>query len=68
MTRLAVFKTETEESLDVLRWLDRKLIRLVSRFAGKQSTQERKKEPGERKNEGAELALFFRQLDVLVIA
>lgn len=34
MARLAVFKTETEDSLDVLRWLDRKLIRLVSRFAG----------------------------------
>ncbi|CDJ28993.1 protein transport protein Sec23, putative [Eimeria mitis] len=33
MARLAVFKTETEDSLDVLRWLDRKLIRLVSRFA-----------------------------------
>eukprot|EP00922_Rhytidocystis_sp_ex-Travisia-forbesii_P042070 GHVS01062827.1.p1 GENE.GHVS01062827.1~~GHVS01062827.1.p1 ORF type:complete len:780 (-),score=92.27 GHVS01062827.1:131-2398(-) len=33
MARLAVFKTETEEPLDVLRWLDRKLIRLVSRFA-----------------------------------
>ncbi|EPR59669.1 Sec23/Sec24 trunk domain-containing protein [Toxoplasma gondii RUB] len=33
MTRLAVFKTESEESLDVLRWLDRKLIRLVARFA-----------------------------------
>ncbi|CEL94076.1 unnamed protein product [Vitrella brassicaformis CCMP3155] len=33
MARLAVFKTETEEPLDVLRWLDRMLIRLVSRFA-----------------------------------
>eukprot|EP01068_Selenidium_serpulae_P008806 Selendium_serpulae@DN5080_c0_g1_i3.p2 len=33
MARLAVFKTETDEALDVLRWLDRKLIRLVSRFA-----------------------------------
>ncbi|CDJ49681.1 protein transport protein Sec23, putative [Eimeria brunetti] len=33
MARLAVFKTETEDALDVLRWLDRKLIRLVSRFA-----------------------------------
>eukprot|EP00919_Chromeraceae_sp_WS-2016_P047695 GHVR01113017.1.p1 GENE.GHVR01113017.1~~GHVR01113017.1.p1 ORF type:complete len:760 (+),score=146.04 GHVR01113017.1:67-2346(+) len=33
MSRLAVVKTETEESLDVLRWLDRMLIRLVSRFA-----------------------------------
>lgn len=34
MARLAVFKTETEDTLDVLRWLDRKLIRLVARFAG----------------------------------
>eukprot|EP00382_Lankesteria_abbotti_P000862 CAMPEP_0113845098 /NCGR_PEP_ID=MMETSP0372-20130328/576_1 /TAXON_ID=340204 /ORGANISM="Lankesteria abbotti" /LENGTH=611 /DNA_ID=CAMNT_0000814119 /DNA_START=536 /DNA_END=2371 /DNA_ORIENTATION=- /assembly_acc=CAM_ASM_000359 len=33
IARLAVFKTESEEPLDVLRWLDRKLIRLVSRFA-----------------------------------
>lgn len=33
MARLAVFKTETEDALDVLRWLDRKLIRLVARFA-----------------------------------
>ncbi|XP_055389012.1 LOW QUALITY PROTEIN: uncharacterized protein LOC129618233 [Condylostylus longicornis] len=33
MARLAVFKTEQEDCLDVLRWLDRKLIRLVSRFA-----------------------------------
>eukprot|EP00917_Polyrhabdina_sp_WS-2016_P009746 GHVP01021439.1.p1 GENE.GHVP01021439.1~~GHVP01021439.1.p1 ORF type:complete len:752 (+),score=103.02 GHVP01021439.1:56-2311(+) len=33
MARLAVHKTETEEPLDVLRWLDRKLIRLVSRFS-----------------------------------
>lgn len=33
MARLGVFKTEQEECLDVLKWLDRKLIRLVSRFA-----------------------------------
>lgn len=33
MARLAVFKTEEEECLSVLRWLDRKLIRLVSKFA-----------------------------------
>eukprot|EP00914_Ancora_sagittata_P024633 GHVO01049213.1.p1 GENE.GHVO01049213.1~~GHVO01049213.1.p1 ORF type:complete len:602 (+),score=100.31 GHVO01049213.1:23-1807(+) len=33
MARLAVYKTETDEPLDVMRWLDRKLIRLVSRFA-----------------------------------
>lgn len=33
VARLAVFKTEQEECLDVLKWLDRKLIRLVSRFA-----------------------------------
>ncbi|KAJ1606218.1 putative Sec23 [Cryptosporidium canis] len=33
MARLAVSKTESEDGLDVLRWLDRKLIRLVSRFA-----------------------------------
>eukprot|EP00920_Eleutheroschizon_duboscqi_P032529 GHVT01078556.1.p1 GENE.GHVT01078556.1~~GHVT01078556.1.p1 ORF type:complete len:614 (-),score=46.75 GHVT01078556.1:734-2575(-) len=39
MARLAVFKTETEESLDVLRWIDRKLIRLVSRFADYQKDQ-----------------------------
>ncbi|EEA07304.1 Sec23/Sec24 trunk domain-containing protein [Cryptosporidium muris RN66] len=30
MARLAVVRTESEDSLDVLRWLDRKLIRLKS--------------------------------------
>jgi protein transport protein SEC23 len=33
MARYAVCKTEDEETLDVLRWCDRMLIRLVSRFA-----------------------------------
>jgi len=33
MARIAVFKAETEEAFDVLRWLDRMLIRLVSKFA-----------------------------------
>lgn len=33
MARLAIAKTDTEEPLDILRWLDRKLIRLVSVFA-----------------------------------
>jgi protein transport protein SEC23 len=33
MARYAVVKCESEESLDVLRWVDRMLIRLVSRFA-----------------------------------
>ncbi len=33
MGRVAVFKAETEEAFDVLRWLDRMLIRLVSKFA-----------------------------------
>ena len=33
MARYAVAKCESEESLDVLRWLDRTLIRLVTRFA-----------------------------------
>ena len=33
MARYAVIKCETEESIDVLRWVDRMLIRLVSRFA-----------------------------------
>jgi len=32
MARLSVFKSEQEELLDVIRWLDRTLIRLVSRF------------------------------------
>lgn len=30
MARLGVFKAESEEGPDVLRWLDRQLIRLVS--------------------------------------
>jgi hypothetical protein len=30
--RYAVFKTDTEEVFDILRWLDRTLIRLVSKF------------------------------------
>lgn len=33
MARFAVFKTENEDPLDVLRWVDRMLIRLVSKFA-----------------------------------
>ncbi|KAM3130641.1 hypothetical protein pb186bvf_017233 [Paramecium bursaria] len=32
MARLGISKTETEESIEVLKWLDRSLIRLVSRF------------------------------------
>lgn len=31
MARLAVYRAETEEGPDVLRWLDRQLIRLVGR-------------------------------------
>lgn len=30
MARLGVFRAESEEGPDVLRWLDRQLIRLVS--------------------------------------
>lgn len=30
MARLAIYRAETEEGPDVLRWLDRQLIRLVS--------------------------------------
>lgn len=30
MARLAVFRAETDDGPDVLRWLDRMLIRLVS--------------------------------------
>ena len=33
VTRLAVMRSETEEIADVLRWLDRSLIRLCSKFA-----------------------------------
>jgi protein transport protein SEC23 len=33
MARIGVFKTENEEVKDILRWLDRMLIRLVSKFA-----------------------------------
>jgi protein transport protein SEC23 len=33
MARYAVVKKETEEAVDVQRWIDRMLIRLVSRFA-----------------------------------
>jgi len=33
MSRLAVLKTETEEHSEVLKWVDRNLIRLVSRFS-----------------------------------
>ena len=32
MARLATFKTESEESFEILRWLDRMLIRLCSKF------------------------------------
>jgi protein transport protein SEC23 len=33
MARYAVYKTLSEESMDVIRWLDRMLIKLVARFA-----------------------------------
>jgi len=33
LARMAVYKTENEEAFDILRWLDRMLIRLCSRFA-----------------------------------
>jgi len=33
MARYAVFKTENEDPLDVLRWVDRSLIRLMTKFA-----------------------------------
>merc|ERR1712032_514389 len=33
MARYAVFKAENDDPLDVLRWVDRKLIRLTSKFA-----------------------------------
>lgn len=33
MTRWAVYRTQTEHSLDTLRWLDKVLIKLVSQFA-----------------------------------
>jgi len=33
MARYSVFKTESEDPLDVLRWVDRMLIRLVAKFA-----------------------------------
>jgi protein transport protein SEC23 len=33
VARSAVFKRDTDEPLDVIRWLDRSLIRLMSRFA-----------------------------------
>jgi len=33
MTRYAVFKAKTEFTFDILRWLDRMLIRLVQKFA-----------------------------------
>merc|ERR1719487_1609911 len=33
MARYAVFKCENEDPLDVLRWVDRMLIRLVAKFA-----------------------------------
>lgn len=33
MARIAVYKSDTEEAFDILRWIDRMLIRLVSKFA-----------------------------------
>jgi protein transport protein SEC23 len=34
MARIGVFKTRSEEAFDILRWLDRGLIRLVSYLFG----------------------------------
>merc|ERR1719401_2123243 len=39
MARYAVFKCENEDPLDVLRWVDRMLIKLVSKFADYQKDQ-----------------------------
>lgn len=33
LTRYSIFKTYDEDSMDVIRWLDRMLIKLVARFA-----------------------------------
>lgn len=33
MARQSVFKTLSEDSMDVIRWVDRMLIKLVARFA-----------------------------------
>lgn len=33
MARMAVYKTENEDSFDILRWVDRMLIRLCAKFA-----------------------------------
>ena len=33
LARYAVWKTDNEDPLDVLRWVDRMLIRLVAKFA-----------------------------------
>ena len=33
MARIAAHKTLTEEAFDILRWIDRMLIRLVAKFA-----------------------------------
>lgn len=33
MSRYSIFKTFSEEPMDVIRWLDRLLIKLVARFA-----------------------------------
>lgn len=33
IARIAVNRTESEEAADILRWLDRSLIRLCSKFA-----------------------------------
>lgn len=39
MARYAVWKTENEDPLDVLRWVDRQLIRLVAKFANYQKDE-----------------------------
>ncbi|KAA8498136.1 Protein transport protein SEC23 [Porphyridium purpureum] len=39
MARMAVYKTENEEAFDILRWLDRMLIRLCARFADYQKDE-----------------------------
>jgi len=39
LARLAVQRSETEEVSDILRWIDRSLIRLCSKFADYQQDQ-----------------------------
>ena len=62
MSRIAVFKAEIDDSPDVLRWLDRMLIRLCQKFADYRKEGEYVKTPGQMTCSLFAYCLYIRQI------